>query len=95
MRTAKEAKQLTIYEYSLLLKSVELKEVDKEYARHRQAWVNQQAKATKKKGKDIVPYFDNFKQFFDYEKQVNEILRSKKKEKKLSNLEKLMLQANS
>lgn len=72
-----------------------LKRVDSEYEIHLQAWVSHQVKAEKKQGKKTVPVYEKFSQFFDYEKRINDILKPKKEEKKLTNLEKLMLQANS
>ena len=77
------------------MKAESLKRVDSEYEIHLQAWVSHQVKAEKKQGKKTVPVYEKFSQFFDYEKRINDILKPKKKEKKLTNLERLMLQANS
>lgn len=77
------------------MKAESLKRVDSEYEIHLQAWVSHQVKAEKKQGKKTVPVYEKFSQFFDYEKRINDILKPKKEEKKLTNLEKLMLQANS
>jgi hypothetical protein len=76
------------------MKARSLKQVDSEYEIHLQAWVSHQVKAEKKQGKKTVPVYEKFSQFFDYEKRINDVLKPKK-EKKLTNLEKLMLQANS
>jgi len=77
------------------MKAESLKRVDSEYEIHLQAWVSHQVKAEKKQGKKTVPVYEKFSQFFDYEKRINDVLKPKKEEKKLTNLEKLMLQANS
>lgn len=77
------------------MKAESLKRVDSEYEIHLQAWVSHQVKAEKKQGKKTVPVYEKFSQFFDYEKRINDILKPKKEEKKLTNLERLMLQANS
>ena len=77
------------------MKAESLKRVDSEYKIHLQAWVSHQVKAEKKQGKKTVPVYEKFSQFFDYEKRINDVLKPKKKEKKLTNLERLMLQANS
>ena len=77
------------------MKAESLKRVDSEYEIHLQAWVSHQVKAEKKQGKKTVPVYEKFSQFFDYEKCINDVLKPKKEEKKLTNLEKLMLQANS
>ena len=77
------------------MKAESLKRVDSEYEIHLQAWVSHQVKAEKKQGKKTVPVYEKFSQFFDYEKRINDVLNPKKEEKKLTNLERLMLQANS
>lgn len=77
------------------MKAESLKRVDSEYEIHLQAWVSHQVKAEKKQGKKTVPVYEKFSQFFDYEERIDGILKPKKKEKKLTNLERLMLQANS
>ena len=77
------------------MKAESLKRVDSEYEIHLQAWVSHQVKAEKKQGKKTIPVYEKFSQFFDYEKRINDVLKPKKEEKKLTNLERLMLQANS
>ena len=77
------------------MKAESLKRVDSEYEIHLQAWVSHQVKAEKKQGKKTVPVYEKFSQFFDYEKRINDVLKPKKEEKKLTNLERLMLQAYS
>ena len=77
------------------MKAESLKRVDSEYEIHLQAWVSHQVKAEKKQGKKTVPVYEKFSQFFDYEKRINDVLKPTKEEKKLTNLERLMLQANS
>ena len=77
------------------MKAESLKRVDSEYEIHLQAWVSHQVKAEKKQGKKTVPVYEKFSQFFDYEKRINDVLKPKKEEKKLTNLERLMLKANS
>ena len=93
--TIEDAKRLTPYEYSLLMKAESMKRVDSEYEIHLQAWVNHQVKAEKEQGKKTVPIYKKFDQFFNYEERIDSILKPKKEEKKLTNLERLMLQANS
>ena len=77
------------------MKAKSLKQVDTEYEIHLQAWVSHQVKAEKKQGKKTVPIYKRFDQFFNYEERIDGILKPKKKEKRLSNLEKIMLQTNS
>ncbi|MCL1989757.1 MAG: hypothetical protein FWG67_02590 [Defluviitaleaceae bacterium] len=56
--------RMTLTHYYLMMKSVGLQLVDKQRALHMQAWLNVQAKATKQRGKKVVPYFKSFDDFF-------------------------------
>ena len=70
---------LTIPEYNLLMKSIELQKVDKSYWVHLQAFKNFQVKAEKKVGKNKTrPVYNNFRKFFDYEKELDRVLNRKK-----------------
>lgn len=70
---------LTIPEYNLLMKSIELQQVDKSYWVHLQAFKNFQVKAEKKVGKNKTrPVYNNFRKFFDYEKELDRVLNRKK-----------------
>lgn len=70
---------LTIPEYNLLMKSIELQQVDKNYWVHLQAFKNFQVKAEKKVGKNKTrPVYNNFRKFFDYEKELDRVLNRKK-----------------
>ena len=97
MRSYDEVGRLYLSEYHLLMKAYALKRLDEEHTIHRQAWINQQAKATKQQGKKTVPYYRNFKQFFDYDKLEQDITQPKKKETKAkeNRLANLLVQANS
>ena len=86
---------LLLDEYLLLMKAYNLKRVDTEYDYHLQAWLSQQVQATEQRGKKSVPVYKNFKDFFDYEERVNEILKPEPKETKRTNIELLLLKANS
>lgn len=90
-----EVNYLMLFEYNLLMKAYQLREVDKEYWVHREAWANNEVKATKRQGKEIVPVYKTFKQFFDFEERLNEVKNSDKEAKQLTKLEQLMIQANS
>lgn len=70
---------LTIPEYNLLMKSIELQQVDKSYWVHLQAFKNFQVKAEKKVGKNKTRLvYNNFKKFFDYEKELDRVLNRTK-----------------
>ena len=86
---------MLLSEYQLRMKAHQLSRVDREYELHLQAWLNQQAQATKSKGKKPVSVFGTFNDFFNYEERVNEIVKPKPKEVKRSKTELLLLKANS
>ena len=70
---------LTIPEYNLLMKSIELQQVDKSYWVHLQAYKNLQVKAEKKVSKNKTRLvYNNFRKFFDYEKELDRVLNRKK-----------------
>ena len=61
------------------MKSIELQQVDKSYWVHLQAYKNLQVKAEKKVGKNKTrPVYNNFRKFFDYEKELDRVLNRKK-----------------
>lgn len=64
---------MTFPEYLYRMKAHSLSRVDKEYDLHLQAWLNEQVGATKKQGKNSVPLYKNFKDFFDYNKAIETI----------------------
>lgn len=75
-----EVDRLTIPEYQLLMEGVRLKQVDKDYRNHLQAFLNFAVKAEKKVGKNkSKPVYQRFKQFFDYEKELNKAMNTDKK----------------
>ena len=84
---------LLLSEYQMLMKAHALKQVDKEYEMHLQAWLNQRAKDTKQKGKKTVPVFRKFDEFFNYKEREQQILGTDKKEER-STLRNLLSQAN-
>ena len=55
------------------MKAFQLARVDTQYDMHLQAWLNHSVTATKEQGKKQVPVYKNFKEFFDYEKQIKEV----------------------
>ncbi len=76
------------------MKAYALKQVDKDRDIHLQAFVNQVAKSTKQVGKKEVPVYQKFDDFFNYEEQVNKILKPEKTEEEKATIN-LIVQANS
>ncbi|RFA36231.1 hypothetical protein CAI16_05435 [Virgibacillus dokdonensis] len=54
------------------MKAYRLKRIDKEHDMHLQAWLNHQVTSTKEQGKKQVPVFRSFKDFFNYDKRIEE-----------------------
>ena len=73
-KSFEEVDRLTIAEYNLLMEAVRLKQIDKDYRNHLQAFLNFAVKAEKKSGKNkSKPVFTKFKQFYDYEKELKKV----------------------
>lgn len=72
--------RLTIPEYNLLMKAHELKEIDKDYRCHLEAFLNFAVKAEKKAGKNkSKPVYRKFKHFYDYEAEQKKVLNKEQK----------------
>lgn len=85
-----EVDRLTIPEYNLLLKAVQLKQVDMDYRNHLQAFLNFAVKAEKKAGKRSKPVYSKFKKFYDYEKELAEITKKGSEKSKFAGIGKLL-----
>jgi len=70
------------------MRAYQLQQIDKEMDMHMQAWLNHQVTASKEKGKKQVPVYSKFKDFYDYEKRINEVIKPKKKSKIPLNIKK-------
>ena len=91
-KSFEEVNRLTIPEYTLLMKAVRLKQVDMDYRNHLQAFLNFSVKARKKSGKNkSKPVFSKFKQFFDYEKEVEKVQNIENKKSRFSGFGKRFL----
>lgn len=63
------------------MKAVALKSVDEDLRIHQQAYLNYAATATKVVGKKEKPVYPKFKDFYDYEKEIAEVLDGQKQKK--------------
>lgn len=98
LKTISAVDSMLLFEYKMLMKAYSLNSLDRDYQAHKQAWINQQVKASKEQGKKTVPVYRNFKQFFDYEKMEQEILGTKtvkNKKEKPSEFARMLRKANS
>lgn len=86
-----EVDRLTIPEYSLLMEAVRLKMVDKDYRNHLQAFLNFAVKAEKKTGKGKSrPVYTKFKQFFNYEKELERVTKKDNEKSRFSGIGKFL-----
>ena len=83
---------MTLFEYEIRLKAYELKQVDKDYDIHLQAWSNWNVQAMKESGKKRVPVFKTFKQFFDYEKRIKDVLGKQSEPQGIEGIVRIMKQ---
>ena len=86
-----EVDKLTIPEYTLLMEAVRLKQIDMDYRNHLQACLNFSVKATKKTGKyKSKPVFTKFKQFYDYEKELDKVTNKENKKSRFAGIGKFL-----
>lgn len=72
-----------------------LRQIDQELIHHKRAWLNREVKRTEERGKKQYYVYSNFKDFFDYEKELkllNGEEVTKIQDKELGNL---LLKANT
>lgn len=83
--TDDEIESLTLVRYHWRMRAQRLQRVDIEQDIHLQSFTNQLAKKTKETGsgknKKSVPVFQNFKDFFDYDKRIRQIEGDSDKDK--------------
>lgn len=73
---------LTIAQYEVMMEALELRMLDQDLHEHRQAFLNFAVQAEKKAGKGkSKPVYHRFKQFFDYDAELEKIKNKKKKKK--------------
>lgn len=67
---------MTLREYHLLVRAHELKSVDEDYRCHEQAFLNFSVQARRKNGN---PVYKRFRQFYDYERQIEKVANGNRK----------------
>ena len=68
-----EAKRTTLADLEVLMKAQSYRIVDEKYRSAIHSWDNMRLKQTRKKGNKTLPLYTNFKDFFDYEKELEKI----------------------
>ena len=72
------------------MQGVRLKQVDQDYRNHLQAFLNFVVKAEKRVGKNkSKPVYSKFKQFYDYEKEIN-IAKGEQKKSRFEGISKFL-----
>lgn len=70
---------MTIAQYEIMAEAARLKEVDRDYRNHLQAFLNFAVRAKKKAGKNKQkPVYPTFKKFYDYENAIDQVKRRNK-----------------
>lgn len=77
-------------EYELLMEAVRLKQVDKDYRNHLQAFLNFAVKAEKKVGRRSRPIYSKFKKFYNYEEEQQKAREGSGTESRFSGIGKLL-----
>ena len=73
------------------MEAVRLKQVDKDYRNHLQAFLNFAVKAEKKTGRNkSKPVYAKFKKFYDYEKEIAKIKDKGGEKSRFSGIGKLL-----
>ena len=73
------------------MEAARLKEIDKDYRNHLQAWLNFTVKAEQKAGKGkSKPLYKKFKQFYDYEKYLGKVKDNDNKKSRFSGIGELL-----
>lgn len=86
-----EVDDLTMEEYSLLMKAAALRQADLDYRNHLQAFLNFAVQAEKKVGKNKTkPVYNRFEKFYDRKKEIGRVLDQKKSESRFSGIGELL-----
>lgn len=73
------------------MQAVRLKEVDKDYRNHLQAFLNYAVRAQRKTGKyKTSPVFSKFKKFYNYEDEIKKAKKAKGEKSRFSGIGKLL-----
>ena len=78
--TLHEAECMTLREYSYEIHAYKLRTLDKRHDMHLQAYLSHVVTGLKKKGKNHVPVYPTFKDFFDIEEEERKLLQPKRLE---------------
>lgn len=74
-----EARRLTQADYEVMVKALNLRLIDEDFNRAKTVWYGQIVQNTERVGKNYKPQFEKFKEFFDYDKLIEEELYGERK----------------
>lgn len=80
--TPTEAGRTTLREFDLYTLSYQIKLQEWRFKASFQSWQNQTVQATEGKGKNVRPKFKEFKDFYDFNKDFNDVLNPKEEKPK-------------
>lgn len=88
---------MSLNEYLIRLKAYRLRRADAELDMHRTAWLYHQAGAKKQQGKQTVPVYKTFKDFYNYDEAIARIegKKTNKLNEKHKRLAQIALKANT
>lgn len=84
--TYSQAYNTTLEQFVNYQKAFEIQTVDSIHLMARNAWLNQSAKATKGKGKNIRSAYSDFRDFFDWDLEIQNLFTPQKKRRKLDRI---------
>lgn len=88
--TFEQFDRLTLDQMEILSKALELREEDKNFEAHRQAFLNFKATATKESGNKIKPVYNDFRSFYNIKKRYSRFDNKKKEKSKFEGVGKLL-----
>ena len=84
--TYSQAYNTTLEQFASYQKAFEIQTVDSIHLMARNAWLNQSAKATKGKDKNIRSAYRDFQDFFDWDLEIQNLFKPQKKRRELDRI---------
>lgn len=85
-----QIERMTTSEYALRMKAYRRQRLEEERILHKLAFLNVAAQSTKKTGKRVEPVYKTLKEFFDYEKELENLYSDKPRKRMSSRSERIM-----
>ena len=84
--TYSQAYNTTLEQFLIYQKALEIETVDNLHMMAENAWLTQAAKATKGKGKNVRSAYKDFADFFDWDKEIQNIFKPTKRRRRLDRM---------